>query len=82
MHLSTTADIDSDNVSATVDQIEETLEETQYRLSVTSDTVRLYARLDTDADSVSDDVATLLDELTALDGVALDSDDIEVEGTA
>jgi hypothetical protein len=82
MRLSTTADIDTDNISATVNQIEETLTEIQYRLSVTNDSVRLYAQLDTNPGSVSDDVATLLDEVNSLDDVSLDSDDVEVGGTA
>jgi hypothetical protein len=82
MRLNTTIDIDTDDAPATVDQIEETLSETQYRLSVTGDRVRLYARLGTDTDSVSDDVGTMLDEVNSLDGVDLDSDDVEVGGSA
>jgi len=80
MRLSTTTDIDTDDASATVNQIDETLAETNYRLSVTSDTVRLYATVETDSQSVKSDSQTMLAELNALDSVDLTDDDIEVSG--
>ena len=80
MRLRTTTDIDTDDASATVKQIDDTLAETKYRLSVTSETVRLYARMDTDSQSVESDSNTMLDELNALDGVSLSEDEIEVSG--
>jgi len=80
MRLSTTTDIDTDDASATVNQIDETLAETDYRLNVTSDTVRLYAKMDTDSKSVDSDSQTMLSEVNALDGVSLSDDDIDVSG--
>jgi hypothetical protein len=47
---------------------------------VTDETVRVYARMGTDESSVSEDVETMLSELTALDDVEIDRDSIEIEG--
>lgn len=80
MRLSTTTDIDTDDASATVNQIDETLTETDYRLNVTSDTVRLYATMETTSQSVGEDGKTMLSELNALDGVDLANDAIDVSG--
>lgn len=80
MRLNTTTDIETDDASATVNQIQTTLSATDYRLSVTGDTVRLYASMGTDTTTVSDDVATMVDELNALDGVGVEEDEIEVGG--
>jgi transcriptional/translational regulatory protein YebC/TACO1 len=80
MQLNTTFDIETTDASATVNQIQTTLAETGYRLSVTDETVRVYARMGTDESSVSEDVETMLSELTALDDVEIDRDSIEIEG--
>lgn len=80
MQLNTNFDVKTTDASATVNQIQTTLAETGYRLSVTDETVRVYARLGTDESSVSEDVETMLSELTALDDVEIDRDSIEIEG--
>jgi len=78
MRLRTTTDIDTDDASATVGQIQDSLSETDYRLSVTNGSVRLYASMDTDATTVDADSATMINELNAVDGVAVVTEDLEV----
>ena len=78
--LNTTTDIETDNAANTVAAIEETLEETSYRLNVTSDTVRLYARRDADNDALTEAIDAMVTELNALDGVEIDAENIEVSG--
>ena len=80
MILRTTTDIETDDASTTVGQIQDSLTETDYRLSVTNDSVRLYASMDTAAASVDADAATMVSELNAVDGVTIVTDDVEAEG--
>ena len=80
MRLNTTTDIETDDASATVNQIQTRLSETEYRLNVTDDAVRLYASMGTTTTSVDDDVTAMLGEINALDGVEITEGDIEIGG--
>ncbi|WP_049987129.1 hypothetical protein [Halobellus rufus] len=80
LRLNTTVDIETDNAANTVAAIEEALSDTSYRLNVTRDTVRLYARREVDNGSLPEATDAVVKELNALDGVEIEAGDIEVSG--
>ena len=80
MRLNTTLDIDTDDPSSTVSDINDALGQTNYRLSVTADSVRLYASAEADTDGLEDAIQTMVSEVNEVGGASIERDDIEVSG--